>query len=196
MAEIKSALELALEKTAGVVGDKKKLVEHEARQTGMRLAGQFMDNQEKSLEREIKSLDRDRRSSARSGAFHVLLSHIALPSQEADLGKLATVEKGLSQLIRDNAAVENITSQVSQLLQQYLDTKNQVVEQLRQQFEPRMRQKEEQLAQQTGRRMRLDPSSDPEFVKVLEQNNEHLQQQYGAVIKQAKEQLTVLFEQG
>lgn len=196
MAEIKSALELALERTAHVVGDKKSLVAHEAKQTGMRLAGQFMDDPTKDLKREIKALERDQRDSARDGAFQVLLSHISLPVQESDLTRLPAVEQGLSHLIRNDGAVVNIMSQVSQLLQQYLDTKTQVIEQLRQQFEPRMRQKEEQLAQQTGRRMKLDPSSDPEFIKALEQNNEHLKQQYGAVVTQAKDQLTALFEQG
>jgi hypothetical protein len=195
MAEIKSALELALERTASVASDKTKLVAHEAKQTGMRLAGQFMENPEQDLKRNLKSLEKEQRASARQGAFQVLLSHVALPTQEEDLSKLPTVEKGLTHLIRQKDIVENLMSQVSQLLQQYIDTRNQVVEQLRQQFEPRMRQKEEQLAQQTGRRTKLDPSSDPEFVQALEQNNDHLRQQYGAVIKQAKEQLTVLFEQ-
>jgi hypothetical protein len=195
MGEIKSALEMALERTANVAGDKKKLAAHEAKQEGMKLAGTFLDDPSNDLKKQIDAYDRDRRISVRQGAFQVLLAQVALPVKESDLERLGPVEKGLSQLVRQPGSVESVMSQVGQLLQQYLDTRAQMIEQLRQQFEPRVRQREEQLAQQTGQRVKLDPSSDPEFAQYLEQNNQHLQQQYGAVVKQAKEQLTALFEQ-
>ena len=58
-----------------------------------------------------------------------------------------------------------------------------------------MREKEQQIAQQTGRRVKLDPASDPEFAKVLNQNLQRLQQQYSQVVEQAREQLSGLFDQ-
>jgi hypothetical protein len=196
MAEIKSALELALERTADVQGDKAKLEAHDAKQRGMRIAGKFLDDPSIDLKAELKKEEKAARPAVRDGVFQVLLSQLALPAQASDLDRLQPVGKGLTSIIRENRIVEDLMSQVSQLLQQYLDNKNQLTESLRQQFEPRMRQKEEQIAQQTGRRMKLDPSTDPEFAKALNQNMQRLQSQYGAVVQQAKEQLRSLYDQG
>lgn len=193
MSEIKSALELALERTADVKGDKKKLEAHESRQKGMRLAGRFIDDPSVDAKTEIKRIDRSQQPAARDGFYHVLLSHLALPTQESDVERLQIVQKGLQQVIKDQNLVDGLMDQVIQYMQQYLDTKNQLTERLRQQFEPRLRQKEEQLAQQTGRQVRLDPANDPEFAQALNENLQRLQGQYAQVIDQAKEQFDQLF---
>ncbi|MFP4115083.1 MAG: DUF6657 family protein [Spirochaetota bacterium] len=194
MSEIKSALELALERTADVKSDKTRLRAHEARQVGMRLAGRFMDDPSVDAARELKESDADDRASVRDGFYHVLLSHLALPGQESDVQRLQVVQKGLKAVIRDEGLVDGLMDQVVQYLQQYLDTKNQLTERLREQFEPRLRQKEQQIAQQTGRHVRLDPANDPEFAQALNENLQRLQAQYAQVVDQAKEQLDQLFK--
>ena len=193
MSEIKSALELALERTADVKGDKKKLEAHESRQKGMRLAGKFIDDQTVDVKGEIKRMDRSQQPSAREGFYQVLLSHLSLPTQESDVQRLQVVRQGLQTIIRDSNLVDGLMDQVTQYMQQYLDTKNQLTERLRQQYEPRLRQKEEQLAQQTGRQVKLDPANDPEFAQALNENLQRLQAQYAQVIDQAKEQFDQLF---
>jgi hypothetical protein len=194
MSEIKSALELALERTADVKGDKSRLDAHESRQLGMRLAGRFLDDPSMDVRKELKQLDKEKRDSVREGFYQVMLSHLALPGQESDIQRLQLARAGLKSVIKDQNLVEGLMDQVMQYLQQYLDTKNQLTERLREQFEPRMRQKEQQIAQQTGRQVRLDPANDPEFSQALTQNLQQLQSQYAQVIDQAKEQLDRLFK--
>ena len=189
MSEIKSALELALEKTADVQSDKGRVEAHEANQAGMRIAGRFLDEPKVDVKKELKAFDRKKATQVRAGFAKIMMSHLSLPTQEADLQRLDKVQAGLESVATDSKFVATVMEQVKQLLQQYLDTKNQVTEQLRQQFKGRLQQKEEQIAQQTGRRMKIDPASDPEFVQVLQQNIGQLQSQYGQVIDQAKEQL-------
>ena len=193
MGEIKSALELALEKTADVKSDKGRVAAHEAKQAGMRLAGKYLADSGVDVKSELKAAG-DQREATRQGFFQVMLSHLALPTQEADLERLTRVQAGLGQAMRDDRMVHAIMEQVAQLLQQFLDNKNQMTATLRQQFLPRMQQKEEQIAQQTGRRVKLDPASDPEFAKALNQNLQQLQHQYGQVVEQARDQLTQLFD--
>ena len=192
MGEIKSALELALEKTADVKSDKSRVEAYEAKQAGMKLAGRFLADPSIDVKSELKHGSANRKA-ASEGFFQVMLSHLALPTQEADLQRLALVQAGLEQVVANDRTVGAIMEQVVQLLQQFLDTKNQMTETLRQQFMPRMQEKEQQIAQQTGRRVKLDPVSDPEFAKVLGQNLQRLQHQYGQVIEQAREQLSALF---
>lgn len=189
MSEIKSALELALERTADVKSDKSRLEAHEAKQVGMRLAGKFLEDQSVDVARELKQLDRGKQAAAREGFYQIMISHLTLPTQQSDLQRVRIAHAGLSQVIRDAGLLDGLMDQVMQYLEQYLETKNQLTERLRQQYEPRIRQKEEQIAAQTGRRVRLDPANDPEFANALNQNIQHLQSQYGQVIDQAREQL-------
>ncbi|MEE8440966.1 MAG: DUF6657 family protein [Spirochaetia bacterium] len=189
MSEIKSALELALERTADVKSDKSLIEAHETKQLGMKLAGKLLDDPGTNIKAEFNSLDEKKRTWAREGFVSVLISHLSLPTQEADLQRLRKVTKGLETVARDPSGVVTVMEQVEQLLQQYLDNKTQLVESLRQQFEPRLRQQEQEIAQQTGNRVKLDPASDPEFAKALSQNMQRLQSQYGQVVEQARDQL-------
>lgn len=196
MAEIKSALELALERTASVKGDKTKVEAHEARQIGMRLASRLFENPGADIKRELAEIKGEREAAAREGFFQVLMSNLVLPGKETDLPRLKTVQAGLELLIRDRRSVSTLMQQVEQLLQQYLDTKTQLVESLRKQFEPRLRQREAEIRKQVGTAVKLDPASDPDFAKALSQNLQRLQQQYGQVIDQAREQFTMLVTAG
>jgi hypothetical protein len=189
MGEIKSALELALERTADVKSDKTAIDAHDTKQWGMKLAGKLMDNPSTDVDSEFRRIDKSKREWARGGYISVLMSHLSLPSQENDLERLRTVTKGLLAVARDCKSITNIMEQVEQLLQQYLDNKNQLVESLRQQFEPRLRQKEQEIARQTGQKIKLDPANDPEFAKVLSDNISRLQSQYSQVIEQARDQV-------
>lgn len=192
MSEIKSALELALERTANVVGDKSKIEAHDAKQLGMRLAGKLMDDPDSDVKAELAKVEKEKRSSVNEGFFQILISHITLPGQESDLRRLSTVRFGLELVIRDKRSVGNLIEQIEQLLQQYIDAKNQLVESLRQQFEPRMRQREQELSKQVGSPVKLDPASDPEFAKILAENMRQLQDQYSQVVEQAREQFSEL----
>jgi len=189
MSEIKSALELALERTADVKSDKSLIEANETKKVGMKLAGRLIDSPDMDVRGELNKLEKEKRQWAREGFISVLTSHISLPTQETDLQRLRAVTKGLEAVARDRSAVVTVMEQVEQLLQQYLDNKNQLVESLRQQFEPRLRQQEQEIAQQTGTRVKLDPANDPEFAKALSQNMQRLQSQYNQVIEQARDQL-------
>jgi uncharacterized protein DUF6657 len=189
MSEIKSALELALERTADVKGDKSLIEAHKTRQVGMKLAGTLADNPGTDVKAVLGKMDREKRKWAREGFISVTLSQLSLPSHENDLQRLRSASKGLQAVAKDSSAVVTVMEQVEQLLQQYLDSKGQLIESLRQQFEPRLRQKEQEMARQTGSPVKLDPANDPEFGKALAQNLQRLQAQYNQVIEQAKEQL-------
>ena len=189
MSEIKSALEMALERTADVKSDRSLIEAHETRQLGMKLAGTLADKPDTDVKAVFDKMDREKRKWAREGFISVVLSHLSLPAQENDLQRLRTVTKGLEAVAQDKSAVVAVMEQVEQLLQQYLDNKGQLVESLRQQFEPRLRQKEQEIAKQTGSPVKLDPVNDPEFGKALAQNMQRLQAQYNQVIAQAREQL-------
>ncbi len=196
MGEIKSALELALEKTAGVEGDKKGLEAHEHKQQGKRLLSRLNEDPKLDLKKELGRYRGEERRWVSEGFVDVALSNIALPSSEADLSRLKPIQAGLSQVLGKKSDIDYLFEQAEQLFSQYLDRRQQLIEHIRSQFAQRIRQKEEELSRQMGTPVRLDPSQDPEFAGVLKQNMTQLQGQYQQVLDQLRDEIRRLQKSG
>ncbi|QQO11101.1 DUF6657 family protein [Breznakiella homolactica] len=192
MARIKSALEIALEKTESVKSDKASISQYEAKQSGKRLANSYLENPELSLEAEIKKAPADQRDSLKEGLFDVLVSQIALPAGKDDEKRIAAVGKGLSVLIPDSR-FSALYGQLTQALTQYLDETEQFEQMLKQQYGPKLRQKEEELSRRMGQQVRLDPFQDPEFVAFYNQNMGALKDRYQSAVDQVREEAQKLF---
>lgn len=195
MSEIKSALELALERTKDVKSDKESVRAHEMKQEGKRLVTKLMEDPSLDLKKAVKEYPAKDQKAVRDGFFEILLANLSLPTEKSDLQKLAPLKKGFEYATGDRRNVNYLFDQLEQLLGQFLDTKQQLIEHLRNQFSQRIREKEEQASKQMGTQVRIDPASDPEFARALNQNLGNLQNQYSGVIDQVKEQLRTLYDQ-
>ncbi|TVR03008.1 MAG: hypothetical protein EA403_07615, partial [Spirochaetaceae bacterium] len=131
----------------------------------------------------------------KEGFFQVIVTQITLPTTETDLSRLATVETGLSAVIKDSSSMKYLFEQAHQLLKQYLENRRHLIEQLRTAFADRMRKREEELARQFGHAVKLDPAQDPEFAGALQQHMGRLQQQYEGVLEQLRGELNRLFQE-
>lgn len=186
MALIKSALEIALEKTESVKGDKTVIEQYEARQKGKRLANEFLSGGKQSLDDEIKKCPKGEQASLRQGLFDVFISQLTLPVTEEDLARVEAAAGGLQTILGDSR-FNGVAKQLSQVLAQYMGESAQYEEAIKQQYAPKLRQKEEEIARRLGRRIELDPFQDPEFVAFYNQNMNQLKENYGAVIDQVKD---------
>ncbi|MDR1930201.1 MAG: hypothetical protein LBQ44_06165, partial [Treponema sp.] len=148
MGRIKSALEIALEKTEGVNADKTSVGLFEARQRGKRLANEFIAGETASLEEAIKNAPGEERESIRQGCFDVLVSQITLPALPEDIKKLEAVGRGLTAVIGKRFAP--VYQQFNLAVKQYLDEAGQYEEAIKRQYAPKLRQKEEELARRFG----------------------------------------------
>ncbi|AFG36409.1 DUF6657 family protein [Spirochaeta africana] len=217
MSRIKSALELALERTENVASDSQKLTAHERRQDGKRLLAWFyqtlmegglpaedrpqgllkkpadgIEAARLELQQRLKQYPEDEQQLVREGLTEVLLAGITLPQDETYRDTLERVRQAAYAISSNAAMIEQLFQQAFQILDQYLQERQQLLDNLRQQFEPRMRQKAEAYAQQTGQRVSLDPATDPEFQKYLQQANDQLQDYYGQAVQQIRDQLRQL----
>jgi hypothetical protein len=191
MGRIKSALEIALERTEGVKSDKNSIGLFEAKQQGKRLANDFLSG-EKSLEEEIKKVSKEVQASVKQGAFEVLVSQVNLPGVPEDIKRLERTGKGLSAIIGDRR-FSMLYQQFIQTVSGYLDEAARYEDALKRQYAPKLRQKEEELARRYGRQIKLDPFQDPEFVAFFNQNINALKANYDALVDQVREQATLLF---
>jgi hypothetical protein len=201
MGRIKSALEIAMEKTEGVKSDKTSIVLFEAKQRGKKLAGQFLGGSADTADRgetislaaEIKKAPREEQESIRRGCFDVLVSQITLPLVPEDTKRLELAGRGLSEIIEDKRFAK-IYRQFSDAVQQYLDESVQYEEAIKRQYAPKLKQKEEELARRIGRPVKLDPFQDPEFTAFYNQNMNALKGNYEALAAEVQKQAGILFE--
>ncbi len=195
MSQIKSALELALEKTQDVHSDRKSLEAYEMRQQGKRLVSKLNEDPELDIKKELKQFSGEQQRSVKEGFYQVIMSNLGLPNSEADLAKIDTLEKGLGAVIKDRGSVQQLFEQTRGLLKQYLENRQHLIEQLRNAFADRMRQREEELARQFGHAVKIDPAQDPEFASALQQHMGRLRQQYEGVLQQLRTELDRMFEE-
>ena len=192
MAKIKSALEIALERTESVKGDTGSIGQFAAKQKGKKLANEYLEGSIKSLEDEIKKSSADEQANLKQGIFDVLISQINLPSLKDELKRIEAASLGLVAIIGDKRFTE-IVKQFSQLMKQYLDEAAQYEQAIKQQYAPKLRQKEEELSRRMGRAVQLDPFHDPEFIAFYNQHINTLKGNYQSIIDQVRQEANSLF---
>ncbi|RDG29356.1 hypothetical protein DV872_22125 [Oceanispirochaeta sp. M1] len=190
MGKIKSALELALEKTADLKTDKKAVKKNMMNREGKVSVSTFLENPKKSeFIDKMKFYKDEELGWFKNGAMDTILANITLPRLESDSNKLIPLNAALAIVSGDKEETDSMFEQLKQLFSQYLSNLDQLEASMKQQYEPQLRQKEQQLSQQSGQEVHLTPEQDPEFLKVLSEQISRMDQQYQDVLKQAKDQI-------
>jgi hypothetical protein len=189
---IKSALDLALERTKDIPSDKASWQAKETKERGMKLFSQVYDNPDFDAAGEISKAPKDQQEHLRSGLFQTALSRLQLPQTDVALQDLPAVSRAIIAAGAKAAKVNTLIEQLSQLFQRYLEDREQLYTAVVQQYTPVLRQKEQQLAKQTGQKVTLTPEQDPEFQKYFKQNLDQLEQQYQQVVDQSRQELQSL----
>jgi len=197
MSKIKSALELALERTADVQVDRDAVRRDSAVKRGKAAAGsRLTDPKSESLRKIIDETEKDERDWVKNGIVDTLLANITLPRYETDLDRFPAVADAIREIGppkgHDAKNLDYLLEQYSGLFRQYIDNLKQLEQQLRERWEPRLRQKEQQVRQQTGQTVRLSADQDPEFSKVLSEELSRLDGQYAEVLAQGKDEIRKL----
>lgn len=196
MGEIKSAFERAMERTADIKSDAEALHKNEARTEGKRLFAKLREEEGFDIAGALKKIEKDKRQWVREGFYEVAKANLVLPQSEQNLENLSLIRRALEALVKDRSHVKGLMDQMEQFLSQYLNDRDQFIERLRQQYEPRIKQREQQLAQQYGRPVRVDPATDPEFSKLLQDNLADLQSHYRQALDGALAQLDAMVSRG
>ena len=193
MGRIKSALEIAMEKTENVKGDKTSIGLFEAKQRGKKLANQYLAGDLPSIESEIKKAPSpEEQNAVKQGCFEVFVTQITLPAIPEDIKRLEAVGKGLSSII-SNKHFSMLYQQFMGAVSQYLQEAAQYEEAIKRQYAPKLRQKEEELARRFGRQVKIDPFQDPEFIAFYNQNINALKGNYETLVEEVQQQVRELF---
>ncbi len=196
MAEIKSALQIAMEKTQNIKGDPESVTAHEFKVKGRQLASEYLAEEEVDVKKRLKGFSSRETVWVREGFFNSLMANLTLPSDETAVERLPKITAGLAAVMKDHGVLNQAKTQLTQFFTQYLADRKQLDEALRQQLAPRLRQRQQELSRQMGRPVQVDPASDPEFAQAMRQHLGRLEEQYQGVLDQLKEQLTSIFQSG
>jgi hypothetical protein len=195
MTFIKSALEIALEKTDNIKSDKSALAVAEGREEGKKLASAFFREPGMDLAGALKNIPREKLSAVKEGFFQVILANLILPRDEEDMKKLDPTIAALEVLAGGGGRIKALKTQIVQFFRQWLEAKKHLDESLHRQLGPLLKQKEAQIAQQLGRSVRIDPRTDPDYMKAYNKNMGSLESQYGSALSQAKQDIAAMMGQ-
>lgn len=202
MALIKSALELAMERTKDLKVDNEALEAGRARSDGKRAASKYLENPEANdLAAVIQGYAPQRKEHLRRGALDVLAANLQLPLRDTSSGIYDTIAAGYGILATTSASrqakqaqatVKQLFGQVSGFLKKYLEDMANVEQMIRKQWAPKLREKERQMAARMGTEVRLDPMQDPEFSAFYKQNVDAVRHHYQDALDQVREELARL----
>lgn len=189
MGEIRSALDIALEKTAHIEGDPNTGGNRELKNDGKRAANEFLEKADPDVFMKVlEGKNSEQATLIRDGAIGILLAALRLPETEQDLEKTALIGKGLDAFL-PASGVAALFGQVTQILKQYIGEKDHLKQALEQQFMPKLRQKQQEMSRRYGQAIPMELHQDPEYMAALSKNKRALEERYSAVLDEVRSRI-------
>jgi len=195
MGDIKSALELAMEKVEklGEATDEERL-EWKYVPEGERLAARYL-KQDCNLVVELSQYEEKVRSYIIEGAGDILIRNINLPKDNSAKRNNRRVMDGIKVLKNDKASVENVYSKIRRIFNHYVEQgeqqRKQAYESLKTEFEANVRQSiQQQLGSLTG--IEVDVERQPQFREEWRKIQIQLDSQYLRLLDDCKRELIAI----
>lgn len=196
MGLIKTAMELALERTEGLKADRSGLKAQDAKRAGRMLAARRLEEGPSfDLKKELSKVPKGEDHDAREGAAEAILARFQLPRDEVSLKGLEDAAAALASLAQGLGAdkrILGVAKQLGDFMRRYLEDSSRLEEGMAAQYAPKLRQKEQEIKRRTGQDMKIDPRRDPEFLSLLSKASGQLKGQYQEALDQAKEDLKAI----
>lgn len=189
MAEIKSALELALEKAERYGrATKEELTLGQFRDQGCQLAVNFLKDGG-DLESGLAGLPAEAQAEARKAVKEVLLRNITLPRNGEMDPRVTQVLEGLLQVARDKKAMARQKAELEQILGNFLQVRNNAYQQLKARFGANIGQMQRALEAQMRQRVNLEVEHLPQFQEEWRRFHGQLTDQFEPMLEAWKERM-------
>ena len=189
MAEIKSALELALEKAERYGrATKEEMTRDQYRDQGRQLAVNFLKDGG-DLEAGVPACRTAAQAEARRATKEVLLRNIILPRNGEMDPRMAQALDGLMQVAQNKKDMARQKAELEQLLQNFLQVRNNAFQQLKARFGAGIGQMQRALEAQMRQRVRLEVENLPQFQEEWRKFQGQLLDQFEPVLEACKEKM-------
>lgn len=188
MAEIKSALEMAMEK-AEKIG---RASEEEIKvgmylDEGRRLAARYLREEELNLIELLESQPSASRAQVKKGMEETLLRNIILPREEDSEQNSRRAMKGLLKLKKNSVKAQKALGYIEEIFRHYRRAMEDARRQLANQFETKMKDLEQQLGQQLRTKASIDIEDQPQFQEQMLQLSGEVGEHFNRLLEQQKD---------
>jgi len=189
LAEIKSALELALEKAERYGrASKEELTRDQYRDQGRQLAVNFLRNG-LDLDAALAGLAAAAQPEARAAIKEVLLRNIILPRDGEMDPRMAQALEGLLLVAQDKKAMARQKAELEQILQNFLQVRANAYQQLKARFGAGIGQMQRALEAQMRQKVRLEVEHLPQFQEEWRKFQGQLLDQFDPMLEACKEKM-------
>jgi hypothetical protein len=189
LAEIKSALELALEKAEQYGrASREEMALAEYQDQGRRLAVQFLKG-EGDLSADLKSLPPQTQPAARLAIKEVFLRNLGLPRENVVDPRQDRALEGLLLVADNRKAMAQLQTELEQILQQFLHFRSNALQQLKARFAAGVGQMQKTMEAQNRQPMNLEVERLPQFQEEWRRFYGQLQGQFEPVLENLKERM-------
>ena len=188
MGKIKSAWEIALEKTQDISIDKDKLRRSEQLESARKAIGAYLNDDDTKIENLQKAMDAADESIRKDALAKAILGAISINMDPED-SVIWTKIKTLASMATSEPDVPAFLDQIAGYIKQYPEHRKSLIEKLKAQYQPMLDEKEQELSRKYGQDVHLSLDTDKEFVQIATQNLKQLDKQYDAAIQNAKDEL-------
>jgi hypothetical protein len=192
MAEIKSALELALEKAERIgKASPQEMQEVKWQEQARHLAADFLRGKIE-LEPELRKLPPDAQPGLAKYIKEVLLRNITLPREGLvdDANKRA--QAGMLQVARDKKATQRVLQEIVQIFSSYEQVRQNALQQYKAQFSAQLDGVRKSLQAQMNRQLNVDVENTPQFQEQWRAFEAQLNQQFEPLLEKHKAMLVTL----
>lgn len=190
MGKIKSAWEIALEKTEGITIDKEKMKYQSDVEKARKAAGSYMLADKADDEAFINNLKDIDPKAVKEGLLMTADANISLPeSEEGNEERFRRIKTIIAIASDNNSNALALTDELIGFLNQYPLHRKDLVEKMKAQYKPILDEKSEKLSKQYGQDIHLSYENDKEFMEAASKNLERLENQYQQTVRNAKAQL-------
>jgi len=192
MAEIKSTMEMVLERAARMAEAAPEVTENEDMvKTGMKLAADYIKSGNADFATTIGSHSPENQISIKKGMAQTLLRNIVLPRDEDLQSTGQTALQGILSLSENDGEIQTICQELAQILDQYDQHREQSTQQLKDALKAQIQQ--QQMSQGQESQEEINPVMHPQFNEELGKVMTSLNNQYNDAMNQRKDMILQLF---
>jgi len=187
MAEIKSTMDMVMERAARLAAEvEDSPVDDTLQNTGMRLAAAYLNGEGTNLLEILQSKAPEEQMAIRGGMAKTMLRNIVLPRDEEISDQTLLSLKAVQELSGNSADIQTICAELSQILEQYHQHREQVKQQFDEQILNQLKMQLQQQGVAVTEDMAINASMHPQYQEEWSRASAELNGQYNDALDQRK----------
>lgn len=189
--EIKSTLELALEKAEKIGKASREELEWErTKEKALGIVGKFLKGELSDLDQEVtkflQGLSPELQKKALRVIMEALLKNLNLPREEYQIEEAKRIIVALKGLLKKVPKIDQLFQETERLLRDYYTHKEALYQELVKRFSASLSALERAVSEQVGAQVKLSPEAHPQFQDEWMRVKEHLDREYGRQLEYVK----------